>query len=339
LAGLALVNVKDSVAETFDTTLTEIAARLAVGNVPIFDGTSTAAEARAQLHQRAYDAVDAVLILDESGRYAGAAHLNDVLAAADTTRLSSLVFKDWPVVGPEVDQEHAATIAREHRVSAVPVVTEDGRPLGLIPALALLDTLAQEHHEDVNRLAGILKMGARDRHALDDPPLIRAGRRLPWLLVGLALSTGATLLMVRFEHALQANIVIAFFIPALVYLADAVGTQTEAVVVRGLSLEMRPLGPMLLAEFATGLLIGLPLALLAFLGIWLAFQDVALAGGVAVALFAASSIASVLGLLLPWLLARCGFDPAFGSGPVATIIQDVLTIAVYFVIMTMVISL
>ena len=339
MAGLALVNVKDSVAETFDTTLPEIAARLAVGNVPIFDGTGTAAEARAQLYRRAYDAVDAVLILDESGRYAGAAHLNDVLAAADTTRLSSLVFKDWPVVGPEVDQEHAATIAREHRVSAVPVVTEDGRPLGLIPALALLDTLAQEHHEDVNRLAGILKMGARDRHALDDPPLIRAGRRLPWLLVGLALSTGATLLMVRFEHALQANIVIAFFIPALVYLADAVGTQTEAVVVRGLSLEMRPLGPMLLAEFATGLLIGLPLALLAFLGIWLAFDNVALAGGVAVALFAASSIASVLGLLLPWLLARGGLDPAFGSGPVATIIQDVLTIAVYFAIMTMVIGL
>jgi magnesium transporter len=168
--------------------------------------------------------------------------------------------------------------------------------------------------------------------------LSRAGRRLPWLLVGLALSTGATAMMASFENALKANIVISFFIPALVYLADAVGTQTEAVVVRALSLRMRPLGPLLLAEVATGALIGLPLALLAFFGIWLVFQDFRLAIGVAVALFAASTIASVLGLMLPWLLARLGTDPAFGSGPVATIIQDVLTIAIYFAVMTLVIS-
>jgi Mg/Co/Ni transporter MgtE len=159
------------------------------------------------------------------------------------------------------------------------------------------------------------------------------------VVVGLGLSTFATLLMAGFEHALQANVVIAFFIPALVYLADAVGTQTEAVVVRGLSLEMRPLGPLLLGELGTGILIGLPLAVLAFLGIWVWFQDLNLASGVGIALFAASSIVSVLGLILPWFLARAGVDPAFGSGPVATIVQDVLTIAIYFVVMTTVISL
>jgi magnesium transporter len=101
---------------------------------------------------------------------------------------------------------------------------------------------------------------------------------------------------------------------------------------------MRPLGPLLLAEVATGALIGVPLALLAFFGIWLVFQDFRLAIGVAVALFAASTIASVLGLMLPWLLARLGTDPAFGSGPVATIIQDVLTIAIYFAVMTAVLN-
>lgn len=326
-------------AETYETARNESAAHLAIRNVPRLAGTLTAAEARAQLIGKAYDAVDAVLVVDGGDRYAGAASLKDVLAASDATPLASLIVKDWPVVRPEIDQEHAATLAHNHRVSAIPVVAEDGNTLGLIPALALLETLAQEHQEDVHRLAGILKMGAKDRHALDDPPLTRAGRRLPWLLVGLALSTGATLLMAGFEDALQANIVISFFIPALVYLADAVGTQTEAVVVRGLSLEMRPLGPLLLGEFATGILIGLPLALLAFLGIWISFQDISLAAGVAIALFAASSFASVLGLLLPWLLARAGVDPAFGSGPVATILQDVLTIAVYFVVMTTVISL
>jgi len=316
----------------------EVAANLAVLRVPIFRASLSAADARALLRTTNFDAVEAILVIDDECRFAGAARLKDVLTAPDEAPLASLTFKDWPWVDPDVDQEHAAALAQQHGVTAIPVVAADGRPLGLIPALALIETLAQEHHEDIHRLAGILKMRSKDRHALDDPPWSRAGRRLPWLLVGLALSTGATAMMVSFEHVLKANIIISFFIPALVYLADAVGTQTEAVVVRGLSLRMRPLGPLLLGEMATGALIGLPLALLAFLGIWLVFQDFRLAIGVAAALFAASTIASILGLLLPWLLARLGTDPAFGSGPVATIIQDVLTIAIYFAVMTVVMN-
>ena len=317
----------------------ETAAHLALRNVPMLDGALTAAEVRARLRASPYDSIEAVLVLGPGGAYAGAAALKDVLAAADGAPLAALAMEDWPVARPGMDQEHAASLAHDHRVSALPVVAEDGEALGLIPSLALLDTLAQEHAEDMHRLAGILRMGAKDRHALDDTPMRRAGHRLPWLLVGLALSTLATLLMAEFEHALQANVVIAFFIPALVYLADAVGTQTEAVVVRSLSRGMQPLGPLLLGELGTGALIGLPLAGLAFLAIWLWFGDANLAAGVAIALFAASSIASVLGLLFPWVLARAGLDPAFGSGPVATILQDVLTIAIYFLVMTTVISL
>ena len=304
----------------------------------MFSAKLAAAGARALLGEMQFDAIDAVLVLDDKGHYAGTARIKDLLTAPDAVPLSSLTVKDWPVVGPDIDQEHAAALAHQHGVTAIPVIAADGHPLGLIPALALIETLAQEHHEDVHRLAGILRMRAKDRHALDDPPLSRAGRRLPWLLVGLALSTAATAMMASFEHALKANIVISFFIPALVYLADAVGTQTEAIVVRGLSTRMRPLLPLLLSELITGVLIGLPLATLAFLGIWLVFQEFSLALGVAAALFAASVIASMLGLLLPWLLARLGADPAFGSGPLATIIQDVLTIAIYFAVMTLVLS-
>lgn len=50
------------------------------------------------------------------------------------------------------------------------------------------------------------------------------------------------------------------------------------------------------------------------------------------ALFVSSSIATVVALALPYLLARLGTDPAFGSGPLATVIQDLLSIAVYFAI-------
>lgn len=299
----------------------------------------TAAEARSALRRRAYDAIEVVLVEDGQHRYVGAAELKSVLAAADDAPLASIARRDWPTVEPQTDQEHAVEAARQGGVVAVPVVAADGRPLGLLPPRALIEILSQEHREDVHRLVGILKERAGARHALEDPPLRRASRRLPWLLVGLGMSSIAAVLMAGFEHVLQANIIIAFFIPSLVYLTDAVGTQTEAIAVRGLSLRSRPLRPILIGEIATGSLIGLPLALFAFLGVWLAFGDVLMAVGVAVSLFAASTVASTLGLLLPWMLARLGTDPAFGSGPVATIIQDVITIAIYFVVMTILLAL
>ena len=57
---------------------------------------------------------------------------------------------------------------------------------------------------------------------------------------------------------------------------------------------------------------------------------VALATAVALALVAACAAATTIGFLMPWLLARTGADPAFGSGPIATIVQDVLSLLIYF---------
>jgi magnesium transporter len=50
-----------------------------------------------------------------------------------------------------------------------------------------------------------------------------------------------------------------------------------------------------------------------------------MAVAVALALLANCSIAA---LVLPWAFQRLGSDPAFGSGPVCTVIQDLLSIVV-----------
>ena len=84
------------------------------------------------------------------------------------------------------------------------------------------------------------------------------------------------------------------------------------------------------SELRTGLLIGVVLALLAFPMIWRVFGEPRLAAAVTLALAGASIVASVLGLVLQWLLARSGSDPAYGSGPLATIVQDVLSLLIYF---------
>jgi magnesium transporter len=64
----------------------------------------------------------------------------------------------------------------------------------------------------------------------------------------------------------------------------------------------------------------------------LTFGHVALAVTVGTALIVASSVATGIGVYLPWLFAKLGYDPAFGSGPIATVIQDVISLLIYFLI-------
>jgi magnesium transporter len=306
--------------------------------VPFAACDEAAGSVRDRLRSSRYLLLDLVIVTDSRGRYVGVSKLPDVLQAGAEARMATLLQKEWPCVTPETDQERAVEAATAAGVTTLPVVAADGKPHGVLSPLVLLQTLAREHREDVDRLVGILRERADAGHALEDRPSRRVARRLPWLLIGLAMSSAATALMATFEATLRVNVMVGFFIPALVYLTDAIGTQTEAVAVRGLSSRSKPMLLVLGMEILTGAAIGLVLGVVAFAAVGLVFGSFLVGLGVAISLFAAGTLASAIGLLLPWALSRLDIDPAFGSGPVATILQDALTILVYFVVMTKLLS-
>jgi magnesium transporter len=160
---------------------------------------------------------------------------------------------------------------------------------------------------------------------------------MPWLLLGLAGAILAADIVGWFETQLKDQVILAFFIPGIVYLADAVGTQTETVVVRGLSVGVsirRIVG----RELLTGLAIGWTIALISYPIILWWWEQTDLALGVSLSLLAACSSATVAAMTLPWLLDCLELDPAFGSGPLATVIQDLLSILIYFAIATTIIQ-
>jgi len=301
----------------------------AVASFPRAHAGDSAAAVLGRLSSEKPACAELVLVVDAQGRLVGVVPVATLLSMDAARPLGEAMQRDFPRVGPADDQEHAASVALHHRVDALAVVDADGRPLGVMPAQALLQVLRREHVEDLLVLAGIQRESAQARHAIEDPPLRRVRHRLPWLLVGLAGSAIATATMVGFESTLSRQLAVAFFVPGIVYLADAIGTQSEAIAVRGLSLTRTGIGHLLAGEVRTGMLIGACLACISFLPIWLLFDDARLAGAVATALFAAGTAAAALGLLLPWWIARSGRDPALGSGPLATVIQDILSLLVY----------
>jgi magnesium transporter len=193
------------------------------------------------------------------------------------------------------------------------VVDEHGRFQGLIPPHRLADILLREHDEDLDRLGGFLASTADTRTASEETVGRRLWHRMPWLAVGLVGAMASAGLLAGIEDQIASNLAVAYFIPAIVYLADAVGTQTETLAIRGLSVGVG-IGRIARREALTGLLVGclLAAAMLPLIS-WL--HDPALALAVSVSVLAASTIATLVAMALPWLLNRLGRDPAFGSGP------------------------
>jgi magnesium transporter len=214
------------------------------------------------------------------------------------------------------DQEAVAVLALKLRMIVVPVVDQQSRLIGAVPPEALFDILRAEHFEDLQRLAGITPHSAGPEMSLTSPLLERFSRRLPWLIIGLVASSIITLVMTGFEKTIEHNVAAAFFVPALVYIAGAIGSQAVSVSVRALSAGTVHIGKLIREEIGIGLGIGLVLGTISVPAVLFVFNDQALAMAVGGAVFFGGAVSAVVGFSLPWTFERMGFDPALGSGPI-----------------------
>lgn len=309
---------------------TESAAFHLLEKVPVAGPNTPCGEVLALLRGARFEYADAVVITDSQQRVVGMVSVGEVAMQDANLPLHRVMRRDVAVASLDTDQERVASLAIDSVLGTVPIVDANARFIGLVPPRALLAVLRREHIEDLHRLTGIMRETRVARAAIEGPPLRRARHRLPWLFVGLAGSALAALLMARFAGILQARIELVFFLPGIVYLADAIGTQTEAIAVRGLSLSHLGIKQLLVRELSTGMTIGSILGAVAAFAVWVILKDPALALVIGTVLFAAGGIATAIGLALPWLFHRLGFDPAYGSGPLATVAQDVLSVLLYF---------
>jgi magnesium transporter len=243
--------------------------------------------------------------------------------------LSELVIPVSASVVARESAERVAWLAGHSGAAVIAVSDEAGRFLGLVLAQRLLPLLVSEHELDLAHLGGFLRGATRARTASEEPVLRRVWHRAPWLLVGLLGVALAAQIVGAFEGELESTLALAFFLPGIIYMADAVGTQTETLVIRGLSVGI-PVRTMLRLETLTGALVGALLAVAIFPVAFLITGETRVAAVVSLSLLGSASVATLVAMSLPLLIDRLGFDPAFGSGPLATVLQDLLSILIYF---------
>lgn len=161
--------------------------------------------------------------------------------------------------------------------------------------------------------------------------------RAPALVLGLFLGIGISFVTSSFEEVLSTNVQVAYFLPFVVYIADAIGTQTEAIYSRDLKSGRAKFSNYLRKELCLGIIFGLLFGASAgaFSYFWLGDSKLSLS--VSIASLIAIITSPIVALIVAHTYQAAHKDPAAGTGPVATVIQDMLSVVIYGVVASVII--
>ena len=277
-----------------------------------------------------FETIGYVYVVDENGVLLGVTSLKQVLQAAPTTRLEEIMNKDVVFIKQRSRQERAVFVALRHGLKAIPVVDNEKRLIGIIRHHAILSIFHRDMREYVLRSGGI-HPHVKEIESLKTPAsrLVRA--RLPSLFIGLFGGLIAAAIISNFESFLNEYIILASFIPVIVYLSDAIGTQSQTLVVRMFALEPNfSLRRYMFREIKIGSFLGFIFAISLFAAASLGWGKFDLGIVIGISIFLSMISQAFFSTFVSILFEKFGIDPAISSGPIATIISDIMTIAMYF---------
>lgn len=320
----------------------ESAGRRMIENIPIFHPEDKISDVRKKLFEKAkeFETLNYVYVVDKERRLLGVFSIKEVFQRPEETKVENLMVRELIKAHPYTDQERIAILALKHNLKAIPVVNKENHFLGVVASDVILDILHAEYLEDILRLGGIAKYDTFSAKILQAPVGILTKLRLPWLILGLFGGLLAAQIVNLFEGNLKTHFILAAFIPLIVYMADAVGTQTETLFIRSLAVDLKlNIRNYFFKEIKVSVLIALVLgALLTLISFtWLGLPHIGIILGIS--LFLTIVVAFLIGLLIPYLLNKFKKDPALGSGPFGTIIRDVLSLIIYFSVASLMLRL
>lgn len=278
-----------------------------------------------------FEIIDYVYILDDNERLVGVISIRELFTYPSKTRVDKIMKRNLITINPETDQEKVAHIALKHGIKAVPVV-EKGKLLGVVTPQKILHILNKSLQEDILHFAGIHRSHLQYENTIKVPLHQAIIHRVPWLIIGLIGIIFAAIFISIFESVLNKHLILAFFIPAIVYMSNALGTQNQTLLVRDLSLLGKELniGYYFFRQMIISLFLGLIICSLAFLGILFFWKTPFIAFVISISMFVAIIITGLTSLIMTLIINKFGQDPALGSGPFSTIVSDITSIVIYF---------
>ena len=281
------------------------------------------------------ETINICYVLDAKRKLIGTVALRYLLISPSDAVIGEIMHEDVIFINTLMDQEEVARQFQKYDFTAMPVVDNEERLVGIITVDDIVDILQEEATEDIEKMAAIVPT---DKPYMKTTVFETWKKRIPWLLLLMISATFTGSIITSFEDALSACVVLTAYIPMLMDTGGNAGGQASVTIIRGLSLneiEFKDAFRVLWKEARVAVLCGLTLAAANFLKL-LIFDHVtiAVATVVCLTLVAAVFIAKVIGCLLPMLAKKIGFDPAVMASPFITTIVDALSLLIYFSIAT-----
>lgn len=277
------------------------------------------------------ETINICYVLDAQRRLVGTVALRYLLLSGGDEIIGDFMHENVISITTHMDQEQVAAQFKKYDFTAMPVVDNENRMVGIITVDDIVDILEEEATEDMEKMAAILP---------SDKPYMRTTvwetykKRIPWLLLLMISAAFTGAIISSFEEALSVYAALIAFIPMLMDTGGNAGGQASVTVIRGLSLgeiEYRDVPKVVWKEIRVAVLCGFSLAAANFVKLMLFDRvGVPVALTVCLTLVAAVLMAMLVGCLLPIGAKKLGFDPAVMASPFITTIVDALSLLVYF---------
>lgn len=293
----------------------------------------TVEEAIGRIRQVGVDSetINICFVLDSQRKLLGTVALRRLLLSGPNERIGDIMHTNVISVHTLTDQEEVAAQFKKYDFTAMPVVDNENRLVGIITVDDIVDIMEEEVTEDIERMAAITP---------SDKPYLKTGvwetykKRIPWLLLLLVSATFTGQIIDGFQEALSACTVLTVFMPMLMGMGGNAGGQTSATIIRGLSLgeiENQDILRVVWKESKVAFLCGVTLTLTNFAKLmWFNRVGLMVSLVVCLTLVIVIFMAKIIGCLLPILAKKLGVDPAVMANPFITTILDSLSLLVYF---------
>lgn len=271
-------------------------------------------------------------VVDTVGRVEGIISLLQLIKAEPRTELQQIMSREFVSAPVEADQEVCARLMSRYDLTALPIVDDQQRLIGVITIDDVVDVLEDEATEDIQRFGGAAPL---EKSYLRTSIWEIARSRGGWLLLFFFTGLITTSVLEHFEATLQEVVALSFFIPLLIGTGGNAGSQTTSTVTRALAMgevEKRDALRVLWHEVRVGLLMGLLVALAGFMRAWLMGGDIGLGQTIGLAVGAIVFWSTTIGSLLPIFASLMGVDPALVSGPLMHTLVDATGLFIYLTV-------
>ena len=274
------------------------------------------------------EALYQIFVVDKAGRLVGSLSAVDLLRSDPWERMGELAKGPVPTVRFDEPAERAVEVIKDYDLLAVPVVDSAGSLLGVITADDAMDIQEEEATEDIMRLGGL-----GQEELPFSPPWLSARRRLPWVMLNFLTAGVASSVVALFRGVIDQYAILPAFMPIVAGMGGNAGSQTLAVMIRGLALgdvEPGDVFRVIGIKVLTGLLVGVAAGAAAGFFAALLGGSFSIGALVTVALVLNVMLGCAAGVAVPLLLQRLRLDPALGSGIIITGFTDSMGYLILF---------